>query len=584
MNNKISIFNLYFKFFFHFNKKQKIRTIFSLVLGLFSSFLELISVGSIIPFVLFITNPEKIYESSFYKIIVGKKLFSLDELIFFSFIFFIGIVIISSVIKIIHLKLNCLVSYGIINTFSDILFQGVANQNYKAFENLNIKDVVTTISLRSQSVGESNFFIISFASAAMAVFFLLFNIIYFAPIKILFLLIVVVFLYLVFWLSIKQKVKRHSKIFSENYQKLNKNISEMMYSYSDLLLYKLQNYFSFDFKKNNFFLRKSQGQIVFLNGYPLIIIQSIVIMGLVLFIYFLNYSGTLKEQLPFLILLVFSIQRIVPNMQTIFSSYTNLTYCKENLKKSFLLLNLNIQNSKKNLSYKSKIENEQFSTINIQNVKFDYLNHKKNSLLDNFNLEIKKGEKIALTGESGSGKSTLVKIILGFLVPIDGHILINGKKLDEQNLDWWHSIVAYIPQKIFILDEDLYENIALKKNITDKEKKIIDELLINLNLSDLLSSFKEKFLTLGGEDGKKFSGGQIQRIAIARAIFQKRSFIILDETFNALDKENAGNVIDILNKIPSLTFLLIVHSEDLVKNCERVFKIENKKIYEIKIS
>ena len=108
---------------------------------------------------------------------------------------------------------------------------------------------------------------------------------------------------------------------------------------------------------------------------------------------------------------------------------------------------------------------------------------------------------------------------------------------------------------------------------------------MDLNLSDLMpttTNLKEKIL--GGEDGKKFSGGQIQRIAIARAIYQKRNFIILDETLNALDYENIDNVMNFLNKIPSLTLLLIAHSENVAKKCDRIVKIKNKVVHEIKFS
>ena len=149
----------------------------------------------------------------------------------------------------------------------------------------------------------------------------------------------------------------------------------------------------------------------------------------------------------------------------------------------------------------------------------------------------------------------------------------------------WHSKAAYIPQKVFILDEDIYENIALKKDITEEEKNLIYQMLKDLNLLDLLPTRNDLGgKVMGGEEGKKFSGGQIQRIAIARAIFQKRNFIILDETLNALDNENIVNVLNFLNKIPLVTILLIAHSNNVANKCNKILKIENKQINEIKVS
>jgi len=582
--NKISVFNIYLKFFNYFSKKQKINTISSFVLGLFSSFIEFLSVGLIVPFVILITKPEKIYEMSLYKMIIGEKIFLLNELVYIIFLFFIVIILVAASLKIIHLKLNSYISYDLIRTFSQILFKRVLNQEFKIFENMNTKDVVTTILLRSQNVGEANFFMTTLFSSSAIVFFLLINIVYFAPLKIIILLSVIFSLYIVFWKLIKKKITSYSKIYSENFQKLNKNIIEMMSSYTDMILYKLHNFFLYDFKKNNDLLRTGQGQITFLTSYPSIIIQATVIIILIVLIFFFYSSENLKDQLPFLILLVFSAQRIMPNVQTIFTSYTNLTYFKENLNKVLILLNYKTSTKEKISKISTdKAEKEKFDIINLQNIKFGYPN-RKNTIFDNLNLKIKQGEKVALIGESGSGKTTLIKIILGFLRPLKGYFFFNGKEVDEQSLGWWQSQVAYIPQKIFILDTNLYENISLKKYISKKEKEQINVLLKMLNLLNLSSCTKSELKNLGGEDGKKFSGGEMQRIAIARAIFQNRKFIILDETLNALDNKNIINIINILNKIPLITVLIITHSGFIFKKCKKVLRIKNKKIYEVKFS
>jgi ABC-type multidrug transport system fused ATPase/permease subunit len=447
---------------------------------------------------------------------------------------------------------------------------------------MNTKDVVTTILLRSQNVGEANFFMTTLLTSLSIVFFLLINIIYFAPLKIIIFLSIIFSFYIVFWKLIKNKINKYSKIYSENFQKLNKNIIEMMSSYTDIILYKLHNFFLNDFKKNNDLLRTGMGQNTFLTSFPNIIIQATVIIILIVLIFFFYSSETLTEQLPFLILLVFSAQRIMPNLQTIFTSYTNLTYFKENLNKVLILLNFKTSSHEKISKISAdKTPQEKFDVINLQNIKFSYFN-RKNILFDNLNLKIKQGEKVALIGESGSGKTTLIKIILGFLKPLNGYFFFNGKKLDEQRLGWWQSQVAYIPQKIFMLDASLYENISLKKYISKKEEKQINVLLKTLNLLNLSSCSKSELRNLGGEDGKRFSGGEIQRIAIARAIVQNKKFIILDETLNALDKKNIINIINMLNEMPLITVLIITHSNFIFKKCNKVLKIKNKKIYEVK--
>ena len=581
MKNQESVFKLYLIVRKYFTKKQKLTAIYSLIFGFLSSFAELISIGSIIPFVMLITNPEKIYKLDLYKLVVNDKVFSPDELILFSFIFFISFVCIAAIFKIVSLKLNTLVSYNVIESFSDILFKKVLSRNYTTFQKLNIKDITTTISLRSQSIGEMNYFIILMVGSFITATVLLINIVFFVSIKILFYLFILVLIYLFFWLIIKKRVKKNSKIVAENYQKLYKNITEMMQSYTDLVLYKLNNYFTLDFQKNNSTLRRGMGQVVFLGGFPVITIQAIILISLIFLVYFWNEHWNLKNEIPFFVLLVLSLQRLVPNLQSIFMNYTNISVLKENLKKSIELLNTS--GKQENIIDKS-LSDQQFEKIIIEDLKYSYSIDKK-QLFEKINFKINRGDKIALMGESGSGKSTLVKIILGFLEPTEGNILINNKKLDENTINWWHSKAAYIPQKVFILDEDIYENIALKKDITDEEKNLIYQMLKDLNLLDLLPTRNDLGgKVMGGEEGKKFSGGQIQRIAIARAIFQKRNFIILDETLNALDNENIVNVFNFLYKIPTVTILLIAHNDNVVKKCKKILKIENKQINEIKVS
>ena len=581
MNRENSLTYLYLNLRKYFNKKQKLIVIYAIIFGFLSSIAELISLGTIIPFVMLIVNPENIYNSELYKYFFSDTIFETNKLILYSFILFLVFILIATLLKVIHLRLNCIVSYGVIESFGDIMFKKVLSNDFKSFQEFNIKDISTTILIRSASIGEMNYGIILIIGSIITTLLLLINILFFVSFNILIILFLVSLLYLGFWLMIRQKVKSHSKVFSENFEKLHKNVYEMMQSYTDMILYKLNNYFTHDFEKNNKVLRTSQGQITFLGGYPIILIQSLVLIGLIFLVYYWNEYWNLKDQIPFFVLLVLTVQRIVPNLQSIFINYTNLSFHKENLKKTLSLLNTSEHKYKK---LEKNIFLKKFETIKIENLNFSYPESKK-ELFEKLNLEIHAGDSIALMGNSGSGKSTLVNIILGFLNPTSGQIYINNEKLDTNIIDWWHSTLAYIPQKVFILDEDIYENISLKKNITEENKKEIDGLLKNLNLYDLIAkNEKPDEKIFGGEGGKKYSGGQIQRIAIARAIFQKRKFLILDETLNALDNENISKILDFLNNIPGLTVLLIAHNNNVAKQCRKIIKLENKKINEIRLS
>ena len=341
-------------------------------------------------------------------------------------------------------------------------------------------------------------------------------------------------------------------------------------------MYKLNDFFFRDFNKDNYNLRKAQEGQTFVSAYPNVIIQNLVIIILIFLVYYLYSENILKDKFPILVLLFFSIQRIMPNLQNIFQSLTVISFQKDMLKKTFEILDHNENNNRK---YNGILKNN-FDSIVFENVDFAY--DAKKFILSNINFKINKKDVVALTGESGAGKTTLVKIIVGFLRPTKGRILLNNKVLNADHATSWQSNIAYLPQQILILDESLIENIALSKNISLLEKENIYSILkqLDLNYNDFSSSSNRSTGKVG-EDGKFFSGGQIQRIGLARAIFQKREFLILDESINALDDKNLNLVINFLKKIEDITILIISHDKRVINICNKVLEIKNNTILTI---
>ena len=167
---------------------------------------------------------------------------------------------------------------------------------------------------------------------------------------------------------------------------------------------------------------------------------------------------------------------------------------------------------------------------------------------------------------------------MGFKNYNDGEILINGKNI-RTVLSSWQNKIAYVPQKIFMLNQDIYKNISFKNMISNNEKIKIDEILSYINLKNELMSETGKMRN-PEEEGKRFSGGQIQRIAIARSLYRKREFLILDETLNALDEENSIKIINDLKKNKNLTILLISHNDIIASQMDRIVNIKKNSVNE----
>ncbi len=189
---------------------------------------------------------------------------------------------------------------------------------------------------------------------------------------------------------------------------------------------------------------------------------------------------------------------------------------------------------------------------------------------------INKGEYVGFCGYSGIGKTTLFNIILGFLKPQKGEILIDGIQLNECNRKGWLKNIGYVPQEVFIFNGTLAENIALGYSDIDYEKVAMTLRMVSLD--DWAGELPQGLQTSFGEGGGKLSGGQKQRIGIARALYKGASILLLDEATSALDNNTEYEINKTLQElkvqIPGLTILSIAHRESTLSFCNRIIDLE----------
>lgn len=210
------------------------------------------------------------------------------------------------------------------------------------------------------------------------------------------------------------------------------------------------------------------------------------------------------------------------------------------------------------------------SNLSIQNVYFYY--EKGNDLFSSLSFNLKKGDTIGIVGSSGSGKSTLVSIILGFLRPVKGQVLLDGVSVNEVNVSDYFS---YVPQFPFISNDTLINNIVYPGG--DKDIKHIRELMDSLGLSDLHNGKIAELDDIVGENGIHLSGGQAQRVALIRAIIQDKKIIVIDEGTSALDPDSSKKVIQILNRIKEEKIIIVIsHREDILEICNKVYSLDKK--------
>lgn len=223
--------------------------------------------------------------------------------------------------------------------------------------------------------------------------------------------------------------------------------------------------------------------------------------------------------------------------------------------------------------YEGKIIKHLNGKVTLKNVSFSY---GEKTVLRNINLEIKENSKVAFVGETGSGKSTIIKLISGLISPQDGIVEIDGKDLLKLQLDSYYDHLSYLSQDSPIFDGTLKENIVFDKEIADE--KIIEVLKL-VELEKFYSKLKNGLQTELGEKGILISGGERQRIALARLFFDDSKIIILDEATSAMDNITEEKVMKVITeKLSNKTFIIIAHRLNTIKNVDEIFVLRNGEI------
>lgn len=213
--------------------------------------------------------------------------------------------------------------------------------------------------------------------------------------------------------------------------------------------------------------------------------------------------------------------------------------------------------------------------IRIKGISYRYPDGKE--VLKNFYCTVFKGEYVGICGESGIGKSTLFNLLLGFIRPDEGRIMVDDWELTERTRTAWHRRVGYVQQEVFIMDATLARNIAPGCAQIDREK--VTMILRQVRLDDWAEGLPQGMDTPLGESGNKLSGGQKQRVAIARALYKDADVLFLDEATSALDNETERAVNETLlalkEECRGLTILMIAHRESSLAYCRRIITLNN---------
>ena len=349
----------------------------------------------------------------------------------------------------------------------------------------------------------------------------------------------------------------------------------------DLKILNNESFFVEYFKKYNYNFLISEASIEFIQQIQYRLGEMLAFVGVILLISFFIFIDFDRQSLiPLLALYTAGTIRLLPSMIKILRGASELKNSNKsmNVVREIIQDDLKIRNLQEKLDKTSfindrsnKIQFKKSIEISIEN--FFYEDSKE--ILNNFTLKIDKNSMIGLVGGSGSGKTTLIDILLGLNPLIYGSIMIDGKELNHKNFSQFRNNIGYVPQRVFLFDMSIKENIALGIDKENIDLNLINKVLDLTQLTSFVSGLPEGLDTIVGENGVKVSGGQLQRIGIARALYYDPEIIILDEATSSLDNKTELNFMESIKKLKGKkTFLVSAHRLSAIEICDQVNFLE----------
>ena len=571
---------LFFKFL-KIIKGRKKKLIFIFFLIFFAGILDLMSFSMLASIVGTITSPELISSNKF--VAIGKIMKNINfssnlliAILLFIFIFrgilsiFINYLIIKfSVNNEKLLKKRLLSNY----IFSD--FQNYINKNSsQQIHTINYMTSLFTSQVLITSLNTISSVIIGLMILSLLAYTNL-NIFLFC---IIFFLIIV----LVYDLLIKKTLSRIGKDYNISSSDVIRSISETLNGFKEVRLYNKIDIFIFKFEK--ILSRAANLQIknnLFSTMPKYILETSLMIVGIIIVLNTLSEKDglSLAESMQVFVVFAVAAVRLLPMTNQIIVNVNNIRYSKHTIS----TLYDDLQSGNPENSNFNNNNNFNFDKIEFKDVFFKYKDS-ENYTLKGVDFEIKKNHILGIKGASGSGKSTFINCLTGLLIPQKGILKINEKTENFKQLE--NLSIAYIPQKLFFLDDTIRNNITLSFENEEIDENLFQRALNMSQLKNSVNNFPKKLDTVIGENGAKISGGQGQRIAIARAIYHNKKILILDESTSALDIETEKEIInELVNLRKNFTLIIISHRLSTLDSCDAVYNLNNgkfKNINEIK--
>ncbi len=556
------------------------RLFFVIFLVFLGSVAELISIGAVIPLLHVLINPDQ-------GLNIVKNYSVLQPFINYLFnpkvilsVFIISIMV-SMFLRMALVWVNSLIIHEIGHSFSKIIFDNSIRSSLKKRSSFNTSDVQAAVNKVQVLVHQVFFPILDSVTSLFMTLIILAGLSVLSIQTTMTVFSVLLLVYLILIGFIKKSLRSIRDDLNTTVEKKIKIVQESLGALRDILIFKCYGYFNERFASTDYRFRKAHIKLAMFSDCPKFMIEACMICGIMFVFYGVSQNdGGAMSAIPVFAALVLAVQRLLPLLQRMYRGWSVVSAQREVV--WAILEWMSVDKDEKVLDITAKDQRILFEkNISLANVCFSYRSDAgAEYILENLNLDIKKGERIAFIGSSGSGKSTLCDILMGLLKPTDGVMSVDGIPIETsmQRLSWGEHI-AHVPQESFLLDGTVKENIAFGVEPGAVKREKIEIALKESGAIKFVENLPHGVNTRVGEAGLLLSGGQRQRLAIARAIYRDRDFLIFDEASSSLDDNSQESIIKMISELPkSITIVWVSHRVNSVEFCDRIYEVKSKTI------
>ena len=548
------------------------------VLILIMTFIEILSIASIVPFMALVGDPSVLERDNLLATVYLKYNFETYE-----FIFYLGVIVLISltVASIVSIYITWRIAMFPPRIGTEIahrLFSYYLDQDFLFHTKGSSSKLTKKISNESRRVSDQILTPLIYANARIVlVFFIILIMFLYDPLVLISALTIFISAYFILFKFVRTKLQSYGSNISEMLSKRFRLMSDSFGGIKDILLLGRSSNFKKLFLKTSDELAYSEGNIAVIERTPRYFMELLAFGSMIALVLYLvkNSQGNLGLLLPILSVYALAGMKLLPSLLLIYSSAATV---KGNLA-AYEAIREDLKNANKsNLPNHNDHTFSKYNEINLKEVTFTYPD-KINPALDKISLTIKPNSMVGIVGTSGSGKSTLIDVIIGLIKPQKGEVTIDGTSLNKQNLRAWQNKIGFVPQSIFLTEGTIAENVAfgIPYDLINYEQ--VERALKIANLKELVSKLEKGVHSTVGERGVQLSGGQRQRIGIARMLYYEAEVFVFDEATSALDGITEKTIMDaIYNFTGKKTLIIIAHRLKTVQKCDEIFMMENGRI------